>query len=275
MAMETPPETTLPSSVEALEASALPSEVPVVELRNVHFGFAGEPVLRDVSFSVEKGEVFGVMGMSGCGKSTLLKLVMGLLKPDRGDVLIKGHSIPGLHERELNRVRRTLGMCFQYAALFDSMTVAENVAFGLRRHTKLNRGEVEDVVGECLDRVGMTGSEGLYPSELSGGMRKRVGIARALALQPDVMLYDEPSSGLDPIVASVIDGLILHLADDLGVTSIVVSHHVRNLFSVAARVMMVYDHGVEQIASPDELLASGTEVVRQFVNGQPTGPIIV
>jgi phospholipid/cholesterol/gamma-HCH transport system ATP-binding protein len=255
---------------------ALPApEVPVVELRNVRFGFGGHAVLDDVSFAIPKGEVFGVMGMSGCGKSTLLKLITGLLRADGGDILVKGRSLAGLHETELNQVRRSLGMCFQYAALFDSMTVGENVAFGLRRHTKLSKGEIADAVADCLDRVGMTGSESLHPSELSGGMAKRVGIARALALQPEVMLYDEPSSGLDPIVASVIDGLILHLADDLGVTSIVVSHHVRNLFAVADRVMMLHDRRVEQMASPQELLANGTEVVRQFVQGQPTGPIIV
>jgi phospholipid/cholesterol/gamma-HCH transport system ATP-binding protein len=259
----------------AAESPPFAPEVPAIELRNVRFSFAGHPVLNGVSLAIPKGEVFGVMGMSGCGKSTLLKLIMGLLQPDSGEVLVKGRSIVGLHERELNEVRRTLGMCFQYAALFDSMTVGENVAFGLRRHTRMKRAEIADAVAECLDRVGMTGSEELYPSELSGGMRKRVGIARALALQPEVMLYDEPSSGLDPIVASVIDGLILHLADDLGVTSVVVSHHVRNLFSVADRVVMLYDHRVEQLASPAELQANGTEVVRQFVHGQPTGPIIV
>jgi len=264
-----------PATDEAGATPVLAPEVPVIELRNVSFSFGGHSVLTEVSLSIPKGEIFGVMGMSGCGKSTLLKLIMGLLRPDDGDIRVKGRSIIGLHEPELNEVRRTLGMCFQYAALFDSMTVGENVAFGLYRHTRLSRGEVTDIVADCLDRVGMTGSEALYPSELSGGMRKRVGIARALALQPEVMLYDEPSSGLDPIVASVIDGLILHLADDLGVTSVVVSHHVRNLFAVADRVMMLHDRRVEQVASPEELQANGSEVVRQFVHGRPTGPIIV
>jgi phospholipid/cholesterol/gamma-HCH transport system ATP-binding protein len=273
--MESPPQTPATEAHEASAPTALAPEVPTVELRNVHFGFGGEPVLRDVSFSVMHGEVVGVMGMSGCGKSTLLKLIMGLLQPDRGEVFIKGRDIVGLPERELNHVRRTLGMCFQDAALFDSMTVGENVAFGLRRHTKLNRGEIDDIVTDCLDRVGMTGAAPLEPSELSGGMRKRVGIARAIAMQPEVMLYDEPSSGLDPIVASVIDGLILHLSDDLGVTSLVVSHHVRNLFAVADRVVMIHDHRVEQVGTPQELQEHGSAVVRQFVNGQPTGPIIV
>jgi len=264
-----------PTSRDTPGAGAPEAEVPAIELRKVCFSFGGDPVLDNVSFSVRRGEVFGVMGMSGSGKSTLLKLIMGILRPKSGEVLVKGRSIVGLPERVLNEVRRSLGMCFQYAALFDSMTVAENVAFGLRRHTHLRKREIDDIVVECLDRVGMTGTESLYPAELSGGMRKRVGIARAIALQPDVMLYDEPSSGLDPIVASVIDGLILHLADDLGVTSIVVSHHVRNLFAVADRVMMLYDHRVEQIGAPQELEESGTDVVEQFVHGQPTGPILV
>ncbi|MGQ9731117.1 MAG: ABC transporter ATP-binding protein [Candidatus Zipacnadales bacterium] len=232
-------------------------------------------MLEDITLSVRKGEVFGVMGMSGCGKSTLLRLIIGLARPDRGDILVGGQSLVGRSERELNQIRRSIGMCFQEAALFDSMTVAENVAFGLQRHTKLSKTEVAEVVADCLDRVGMTGSEGLYPSELSGGMRKRVGIARAIALQPEIILYDEPSSGLDPIVASVIDELILHLADDLGVTSVIVSHHVRNLFSVADRVMMLHDHRIEQIGSPQELQENGSDVVRQFVQGQPTGPILV
>lgn len=233
------------------------------------------PVLEDVSLSVKPGEVFGVMGMSGCGKSTLLKLVMGLIRPDRGQVRIQGRDIAGLSERELNEVRRKIGMCFQYAALFDSMTVAENVAFGLRRRRNLSRNEIHEVVADCLDRVGLTGSEDAYPAELSGGMKKRVGIARAIAVEPEIMLYDEPSAGLDPVVASVIDGLILHLADDLGVTSIVVSHHVRNLFSVADRVMMLFDHRVEQIGTPAEIEEQGTGIVKQFVHGQPTGPIVV
>lgn len=257
------------------EAAALRSEEAAVELRNVHYAIAGAPVLEGISFSVSRGEVFGVMGMSGCGKSTLLKLIMGLIRPTAGEVLIHGQNIAHLPERELNKIRRKIGMCFQYAALFDSMTVADNVAFGLRRHTDLDRSEIDEAVEECLDRVGLTGSEHAHPFELSGGMKKRVGIARAIAIQPEIMLYDEPSSGLDPIVASVIDELILHLADDLGVTSIVVSHQVRNLFSVADRVMMLYDRRVEQVGAPAAVAEGGTDIVRQFVHGRPTGPITV
>ena len=271
----TPERTTKNAGGSPSDHGLLPSEEAALELRNVAYGIRGIPVLKDISFSVASGEVFGVMGMSGCGKSTLLKLVMGLIRPDSGEVVIQGQSIGGLSERELNTVRRKIGMCFQYAALFDSMTVAENVAFGVRRQTDLSAGEIGDVVEECLDRVGLTGAEDAYPAELSGGMRKRVGIARAIAPGPEVMLYDEPSSGLDPVVSSVIDGLILHLADDLGVTSIVVSHHVSNLFAVADRVMMLHDHGVEQIGTPQDVTERGTDIVQQFVNGQPTGPIVV
>jgi phospholipid/cholesterol/gamma-HCH transport system ATP-binding protein len=260
---------------ELQDRDRIGSEEAPVELRNVCYTIARTTVLEDISFSVSRGEVFGVMGMSGCGKSTLLKLIMGLIRPNSGAVLIDGQDISGLSERELNEVRRRIGMCFQYAALFDSMTVAENVAFGLQRRADLGRQETQEVVEECLNRVGLTGSEDAYPAELSGGMKKRVGIARAIAAEPEIMLYDEPSSGLDPVMASVIDGLILHLADDLGVTSIVVSHHVHNLFSVADRVVMLYDRKVEQIGTPQDVTDSGTAVVEQFVRGQPTGPIIV
>jgi len=256
-------------------ASAIEAEVAPVALRNVRYSIGGELILDDISFEVQRGEIFGVMGMSGSGKSTLLRLIMGLIRPEAGGVLIAGEDVASLSERELTRVRRRIGMCFQSAALFDSMSVAENVGFGLRRHTKMSKLEIADVVGDCLDRVGLTGLEDERPYELSGGMRKRVGIARAIAIQPEIMLYDEPSSGLDPVVASVIDGLIAHLADDLGVTSIVVSHHVRNLFNIADRTLMLYEHRVEQIASPDGFMEEGTPIARQFINGQPTGPIVM
>ncbi len=266
-------------TIRGAEEAGLPhvaaTALPVIEFRDVSHSIDGTPILRHISFAVEHGEVFGVMGMSGAGKSTVLRVMMGLVKPTCGEVLIGGRDIVGMRERELNDVRRKMGMCFQNAALFDSMTVAQNVAFGVRRRGRLTKQEAQEVVSDCLDRVGLHGVEDHYPAELSGGMRKRVGIARALALAPEVLLYDEPSTGLDPVVASVIDGLILHLATDLGVTSVVVSHHVRNLFAVADRVMMIYDETVEQIGTPRELTESGTEVVRQFVEGRPTGPIVV
>jgi len=258
-------------------ASATSVPAPVVELRGVTYLIDRQAILRDVSFSVQRGEIFGIMGLSGAGKSTILRIIMGLVRPTRGQVLVHGREIVGLRERELNEVRRSMAMCFQHAALFDSMTIAQNVAFALRTHRRrrMSRAEVNETVSELLDRVGLHGVEHHYPAELSGGMKKRAGIARALAQEPEVILYDEPSSGLDPVVASVIDGLIMHLADDLGVTSIVVSHHVGNLFAVANRVMMIYDERVEQIGTPAELAEAGTDVVRQFVRGQPTGPIVV
>jgi phospholipid/cholesterol/gamma-HCH transport system ATP-binding protein len=264
-----------PSDAAVPDRNRIGSEEAPVELKNVSYAIARTPVLDDISFSVSRGEVLGVMGMSGCGKSTLLKLIMGLIRPGSGAVLIDGQDISGLSERELNKVRRKIGMCFQSAALFDSMTIAENVAFSLRRQTGLSRRDVQEVVEECLNRVGLTGSDDAYPAELSGGMRKRAGIARAIAAEPEIMLYDEPSSGLDPVMASVIDGLIMYLADDLGVTSIVVSHHVGNLFSVADRVIMLYDRRIEQVGTPQQVTENGTAIVQQFVHGQPTGPIIV
>ncbi len=255
--------------------AATAAEVPPVRLRNVGYTIEDALIVEDISFDVNRGEVFGIMGMSGSGKSTLLRLIMGLIQPTAGSVEIAGTDISRMRERKLTKVRRRIGMCFQYAALFDSMTVAENVAFGLQRHTKLGKAEIAEIVTDCLDRVGLTGSENLRPFELSGGMRKRVGIARAVALEPEIILYDEPSSGLDPVVASVIDGLILHLADDMGVTSVVVSHHVANLFRVADQVLMLHEHRVEQIGSPEDLRERPTAIAEQFVNGRPTGPIVM
>jgi phospholipid/cholesterol/gamma-HCH transport system ATP-binding protein len=231
-------------------------------------------VLNGISLRVERGEVLAVMGMSGCGKSTLLRNMIGLVQPTSGDVRIQGRSLVGLSERELNEARAQVGMVFQQAALFDSMTVAENVAFGLRRRRRA-AGEAEQIVGEKLRLVGMAGTERQMPAELSGGMRKRVGIARALALDPRILLYDEPSSGLDPIMAGVIDDLIVRLRGELGVTSVLVSHHVKNVLRVADRVAMLHQGRIIALAPPEEFRGADDPVVQQFVAGSPEGPIQV
>jgi len=232
-------------------------------------------IMAGVSFEVHGGEVFGVMGMSGAGKTTLLRLLMGLVQPDAGELVVDGESIVQLSETHLNRIRAKMGMCFQYAALFDSMTVAENLAFGLRRRNKLSEEEIGRRIAAHLEIVGMEGTEEMMPAELSGGMKKRVGIARALILNPDIMLYDEPTAGLDPIMASVIDNLIVRLRDEFGMTSVVVTHEVDELLSIADRIMMLYEGRIIACDSPAALQQSENPYVQQFVHGTATGPIEV
>jgi phospholipid/cholesterol/gamma-HCH transport system ATP-binding protein len=236
----------------------------------------GQSVLEDLSFDVFAGEIYGVMGMSGAGKSTLLRLMMGLIKPDKGEIAIKGTVINSLPERELNRIRLKMGMCFQGAALFDSLSVAENVAFGLRRlRPRLSEEEIQRRVAAHLAEVGMEGSENKMPAELSGGMRKRVGIARALVMQPEIMLYDEPTAGLDPIMAAVILDLIRSLRDKFRMTSVVVTHEVERLFSIADRVMMIHAGRVIAEDTPERLRCCAAPEVKQFVEGLTVGPIAV
>jgi phospholipid/cholesterol/gamma-HCH transport system ATP-binding protein len=248
----------------------------VVSLRGVHYRADTVPILVDATCHVYRGEIFGVMGMSGVGKSTLLRLIMGLIRPDAGEIIVLGRAVQALGEHELNKVRAKLGLCFQGAALFDSMTVAENVAFGLRR-ARPHRAEVEvqRLVEEHLAIVGMEGQGEKMPSHLSGGMRKRVGIARALIMQPEIMLYDEPTAGLDPIMSGVILHLIAKLRSDYNMTSIVVTHEVDRLFTVADRAIMLYEGRIIAEDIPEQLRCCSVPEVRQFVQGLPQGPIQV
>jgi phospholipid/cholesterol/gamma-HCH transport system ATP-binding protein len=248
---------------------------PVISIRNLCYGVGGHRILEDVSLDVHRGEIFGVMGLSGSGKSTLLRNIMALVHPTSGDIQIRGESIIGMHEHALNHVRQSMGMCFQYAALFDSLTVADNVGFGLRWHTRLSKAEIAREVEENLRIVGMEGSEDEMPSELSGGMRKRVGIARALITRPDIMLYDEPSAGLDPVMARVIDKLVVRLRDEFGATSVIVTHDVDELFGLCDRVLMIHDRRVVICDTPEALRATDNPVVRQFIEGSAEGPIQV
>ncbi len=248
---------------------------PIIQVRNLSYEIAGRQILRDVSFEVIRGEIFGVMGMSGSGKSTLLKLIMGLLPLSGGDIVIDGQSLVGLSEQQLMQPRGKMGMCFQYAALFDSMTVAENVAFGLRRRKQLTDAEIATEVDVHLAEVGLHDAGDRMPSELSGGMRKRVGIARALVLQPAVLLYDEPSAGLDPIMSAVIDELITGLRDRFAVTSVVVTHEVDELFAISDRVLMLHDETVIACDTPQALRETPNPIVQQFVHGLAQGPIQV
>lgn len=248
---------------------------PIIQVRNLCYEVSGHRILRDVSFDVYEGEIFGVMGMSGSGKSTLLKILMGLIPACGGDVIIGGRSILGYSEHELMKLRTDMGMCFQYSALFDSMTVADNVAFGLRRRARLSKEEIGTRVTQHLAEVGLHDVESNMPAELSGGMRKRVSIARELILRPKILLYDEPSAGLDPIMSAVIDDVITDLRDRFGITSMVVTHEVEELFAIADRVMMIHGGVVAACDVPEALRETPNDVVEQFVRGSAVGPIRV
>lgn len=244
-----------------------------VEARDLSYVIDGRAILRDIRFHVAEREIFAVMGMSGSGKTTLLRHIIGLVRPTSGDVLIDGQAIGHLSERELGGVRRKMGMSFQYSALFDSLSVGDNVAFALRHHTRLSDDEIHAVVSEKLATVGMSGRESMMPADLSGGERKRVGIARALALEPSIMLYDEPSSGLDPIMAGVIDELIVRLRDELDVTSIIVSHDVKHVFGIADRAVMLHEGSIIAEGAPESLRRSDDGFVQQFISGSAAGPL--
>jgi phospholipid/cholesterol/gamma-HCH transport system ATP-binding protein len=214
-----------------------------------------------------------VIGQSGSGKSVLIKHIIGLLKPDEGRILIEGKDLSTLDERALFQVRSQFGLLFQAAALFDSLTVARNVAFGLLRYRSYPPDEVARIVRDSLDKVGLRGVEDLMPHELSGGMRKRVGLARAIAYRPDIMLYDEPSTGIDPIRADAINDLIIRMQKELEVTSVVITHDMTAAYKVADRIAMLYDGTIIQAGRPDEIKTSANPVVEQFINGRAEGPI--
>jgi phospholipid/cholesterol/gamma-HCH transport system ATP-binding protein len=239
----------------------------MIEARNLQKSFGAQKILDGVSFKIENGESVVIIGRSGGGKSVLLKHLIGLLKPDSGEVLIDGQNIELMNERQLLVVRRNFGMVFQGAALFDSMTVAENVAFGLRRHAHFTEAEIARRVAATLEMVDLPGTEEKNPAELSGGMRKRVGLARAIIYEPKMVLYDEPTTGLDPIVSDSIDKLIIRVRDHLKVTSIVVTHDMRSARRVGNRVMMLHEKKLYANAAPQEFFASQDPVIRQFVDG--------
>ncbi|HEY5345151.1 MAG TPA: ABC transporter ATP-binding protein [Verrucomicrobiae bacterium] len=239
----------------------------MIEVRQLKKSFGSQPVLDGVSFRIEGGESVAIIGRSGGGKSVLLKHLIGLLQPDAGEVLVNGENIVAMNERQLLRVRRKFGMVFQGAALFDSMTVAENVAFSLRQHEHFTEQEITQRVAAALDMVDLPGTENKNPAELSGGMRKRVGLARAIIYEPQILLYDEPTTGLDPIVSDSIDKLIIRVRDQLKVTSIVVTHDMRSARRVGNHVLMLHEKKIYANCTPEALFASHDPVVRQFVDG--------
>jgi phospholipid/cholesterol/gamma-HCH transport system ATP-binding protein len=245
----------------------------VVGAEDVHVLFGRRHVLSGVDLRVRRGETLVILGGSGSGKSTLLRSLIGALEPDQGRVRLFGRDIYELDGDELDATRKRFGILFQSGALYNSMTVGENVALPLREHTKLDEDIIRIMVKMKLELVGLRDFESLMPAQISGGMRKRVGLARALALDPEVIFYDEPGAGLDPIMAGVIDKLICDLSQKLGVTSIVVTHEMGSAFRIADRMVLLYEGKVVAEGSPQEFKNSSDPLVRQFVNGEPDGPI--
>ncbi len=250
-------------------------ELPLVKIEDLYKSFQSLEVLQGVSLTVDPGESIVVIGQSGCGKSVLLKHVIRLLQPDGGRVLFDGQDLSRLNTRDITAVRRRVGMLFQSAALFDSLTVAENVGLGLTESRLYSGDQVAEIVREKLQMVALTDAADKSPAELSGGMRKRVGLARAIADDPEMLLYDEPTTGLDPVTADMINGLIVDLNQQLNVTSIAVTHDMKSAYRIAGRIIMLYRGRVEFDGSPEEIRSCDNEVVRQFISGSSIGPIQV
>jgi phospholipid/cholesterol/gamma-HCH transport system ATP-binding protein len=244
-----------------------------IRLRGVRKAFGDHAVLQGVDLNVARGESVVIIGSSGTGKSVLIKHIIGLLAPDSGEVHIDGAHVAGLGRAALRDLRQRMGMLFQYAALFDSMNVGDNVAFALRQHTNWSAEKIADRVTEVLGWVGLKGTEAKSPAELSGGMKKRVGLARAIALGPEIILYDEPTTGLDPILSDQINDLILSLAQRLHVTSVTITHDMVSAYKIADRIAMLYHGRIEALGTPDEIQHSDNAVVQQFIHGRAEGPI--
>lgn len=248
---------------------------PIIKIEDLYKGFQGVPVLEGLSLDVEPGRITFILGRSGGGKSVLIKLVIGLLKPDRGRILLEGRDITGLNDSAMNRVRQRFGMLFQSAALFDSMTVGENIAFPLEAHTRLGRGEIQRLVQEKMEMVGLKDVAHLMPSEISGGMRKRAGLARAIILEPEILLFDEPTTGLDPIMAEMVDDLIVQTQRRTHVTSIVISHDIPAALRIADKIAMIYQGRIIVHGTPEEVRRCPDPVVRQFLKGEGEGPMFL
>src|SRR5688572_3770793 len=242
----------------------------MIQLTDVHKSFGPKIVLEGFTLEVREGETMVIIGYSGTGKSVAIKHIVGLLEPDAGEVIVDGNDVPRLPRRDLYDLRARIGYVFQFAALFDSFTIGENVAMGLRKQGKLTAGEIDERVHEALELVDLPDVADRFPAELSGGMRKRVGIARAIALRPTYILYDEPTTGLDPVTSAVIDQLMIRMRDTLGVTSVVITHDMRSAYTVGTRIAMLYEGRVRQVGSVDEIRQTTDPVVRQFIEGRAT-----
>lgn len=245
----------------------------VIDIRDVHKKFGQRQILSGTSLEIYKGETMVIMGGSGCGKSTLLRHMIGSIRPDKGSVYVMGRDIANMAEEEMDAVKKKFGMLFQSGALFDSLNVKENVAMPLREHTKLDDNIINIMVKMKLELVGLRGFEDLMPAQLSGGMKKRVGLARAMVMDPEIVFYDEPTTGLDPIMAGVIDKLILDLSKKLSITSVVVTHDMKSVFRIADRIAMLHEGRVVQTGLKEEIRNTSNPIVKQFINGDPEGPL--
>jgi phospholipid/cholesterol/gamma-HCH transport system ATP-binding protein len=246
----------------------------MISLQHVFKSFGSREVLRDLSLEVDRGESLVIVGGSGTGKSVTIKHIIGLIKPDKGRVLVDGQDVTAMNELQVNAMRRRFGMAFQEGALFDSMSVFENIAFPLRRHTKMNDDDVRARVDECLDLVHLSRDvSGKRPSELSGGMRRRVGFARAISLKPEILLFDEPTTGLDPVISDVIAELIQEMDDTLHTTTVTITHDMKVAFKIADRVAMLYQGRIIEQGTPEQFQASTNPIVRQFIEGRADGPL--
>jgi phospholipid/cholesterol/gamma-HCH transport system ATP-binding protein len=249
------------------------SDQTMILVKEVYKSFGPKQVLRGLNLEVKCGESMVVIGGSGTGKSVLIKCIIGLLHHDQGEIYVEGKEISNLNEKEWNELRKKFGMLFQRDALFDSMSVWENVGFGLRQHTRLTDEEIKATAIEKLKLVGLQNVENLMPSELSGGMRKRVSLARAIAMEPAILLYDEPTTGLDPIMANVINELIVEMREKLDVTSIAITHDMVSAYRIADRIAMLFKGAIIEVGTPDDIKTSTNEIVQQFIHGEVQGPI--
>jgi len=245
----------------------------IIKVENLIKDFGNRRILDGVNLNVYKGETLVIMGGSGCGKSTLLRHIVGAIKPDSGKVLLNGGEISSVEGRKLDELKKSFGMLFQSSALLDYMTVEENISLPLKEHTDLDDEIMRIMVKMKLELVGLRGFQDLKPSQISGGMKKRVGLARAIAMDPEILLCDEPTAGLDPIVAAMIDRLIIDLSKKLMITSVVVTHDMQSVFRIADRIAMLHKGSIVAEGTPDEIKASDNELVKQFIEGNPDGPV--